>query len=274
MRATGVTVLAVLLCLVLAPPAGAERRGPAGCAATLDCTAADIDLMTMPERLEFVRAMSAGPAAELLPGEAYRWRNIEGIIDFFRDHDMGTPGTWMSYVDAGILEGVERGIALASGRDGGTFGNPGAVLWADYLLGLRDGTLTGRSAHDRAWSLAEQASTEYGVRLAEDVHGIRPTAVEERFFAYSEFYRWTLRNRPALLDPVSPGPDERQVTFVDWFTDVTNAIPARRGAELALDMAEFDVSGGTLSMLALFRSYVFHLAPDYRADVPAPAQTG
>ncbi|WP_199432784.1 hypothetical protein [Qaidamihabitans albus] len=263
MRAAVVTIVAVLLCVVLVPPAGAERHGAAGCAATLDCTAEDINLMTMPERLEFLRALSEGPAAEIIPGYTHRWRNIEGIIGFFRDHGMGAPGSWVSYVDAGIVEGIERGIAIAAGRGGGTFGNPGAALWADYLTGLREGRLAGRSAHDRAWSLAEQASTEHGVALAEQVHGIAATAVERRFFGYSEFYRWTLRNRPFLLDVISPGPgpgEQRQLTFLDWFTDVGNDVPSRRGAELALDMAEFDAVGGTVSMLALFHAYAAALS--------------
>ncbi|PRX49282.1 hypothetical protein B0I33_103316 [Prauserella shujinwangii] len=272
MRAAVVTILAALLCVLAAPVAGAhtgERRAPAECAALLDCTAEEINLLGMTERLELVRALSSGPAAALIPGYAPRWRNIEGIIDFFRDHDMGAPGTWVSYVDAGIIEGIERGIAIASGRGGGTFGNPGAPLWAEYLTDLRAGRLAARSAHDRAWSEAEQASTEYGVALAERVHGRSPTAVEQRFFAYSEFYRWTLRNRPALLDLVSPGArpgQQRQVTFVDWFTDVTNDVPSRRGAELALDLAEFDAAGGTLSMLALFHAYTWELWGYYLAD--------
>ena len=83
--------LAVLLSSLLVPTAVADpRRAPAECAAALDCTAADIDLMSMPERLEFVRAMQAGPAAQL--GAPDRWRNIEGVILFFHDHQLGPSG--------------------------------------------------------------------------------------------------------------------------------------------------------------------------------------
>jgi hypothetical protein len=275
MRATAAALLTTALCLTLSPApvlANEQHRGPAECATTLDCTAGEIDQMSMSERLTFVRAMSSGPAAQLLPDYIPRWRNIEGIIMFFRDRGMGAPGTWVSYVDAGIVEGIERGIALALGRDGGSFGNPGSALWAEYLTGLGEGLLNARSTHDRAWSLAEQASTEHGVALAEQVHGIAPTGVEQRFFAYSEFYRWFLRSRPAALDLVTPpvGPGEQpQLTFYDWFTDVGNSTPSYRGAVLAYDLAEFDVQGGSLSMVALLHAYARELGEDYLADVGA-----
>ncbi|SFB14288.1 hypothetical protein SAMN05216266_105191 [Amycolatopsis marina] len=273
-RAAVAALLTTALCLTLSPATvlAQQHRGPAECAAALDCTAAEIDLMSMDERLTFVRAMSSGPAAELLPGYLPRWRNIEGIITFFRDRGMGAPGTWISHVDAGIVEGIERGIALALGRDGGTFGNPGSEPWADYLTALRDGDLRGRSAHDRAWSVAEQASTEHGVMLAEEVHGVSATGVEQRFYLYSEFYRWVLRNRPALLDLVTPpvGPGEQpQLLFHNWFTDVSNATPSYRGAVLAYDLAEFDAPGGTLSMVALLHAYTRELADDHLADIGA-----
>lgn len=111
-RRRAVVLLSLLAALVAGAitPAGADtRRTPADCAAALDCTAADIDVMTMPERLEFVRAMQAGPAAQL--GAADRWRNIEGVITFFRDNQLGASGTWVSYVDAGIVEGIQRGAS-------------------------------------------------------------------------------------------------------------------------------------------------------------------
>jgi hypothetical protein len=52
---------ALALVAGLVTPAGADPpRSPAECAAALDCTAADIDLMSMAQRLEFVRAMQSG----------------------------------------------------------------------------------------------------------------------------------------------------------------------------------------------------------------------
>lgn len=131
----------------LSVPAVAETpRSPADCAASLDCTAEDINLLSMPQRLELVRTMSAGPAESL--SAADRWRNLEGVLAFFADHRLGAPGSWVSYVDAGIVEGIERGIAIALGRASDGFGNPGSARWARYLTRLSTGELGNRAAHD------------------------------------------------------------------------------------------------------------------------------
>ncbi|MEU4743119.1 hypothetical protein AB0G02_22010, partial [Actinosynnema sp. NPDC023658] len=109
-----VVVLALVAGLVSPVPAWAVGRSAGECAVSLDCTAAELDRMDVAERLEFLRLVQSGPAAAL--GASDRWRNIEGVLEFFRDHGLGAPGTWVSHVDAGILEGVERGVALALGR--------------------------------------------------------------------------------------------------------------------------------------------------------------
>ncbi|MBY8853077.1 hypothetical protein K7G98_34540, partial [Saccharothrix sp. MB29] len=169
----------------------------------------------------------------------------------------------MSHVDAAILEGVERGIALALGLSTDGFGNPGSARWAEYLTRLSRGELTDRGAHDRAWSEAEQASTEHGVATAEQAHGLRPTAVERRFFLFSEFYRWSLRNRPAVLDLLlvnavlfNPLMVLRRVPFVDWFTDVRESAPARKGCEIAYANARLDPVSGVFATLDLLLSYL------------------
>ncbi|MDV6012526.1 hypothetical protein [Haloechinothrix sp. LS1_15] len=256
-------VLASTLLLALSAPAalaGEHSRDPVGCAASLSCTAEEINQMSMTDRLDFLRAMSAGPAEEILPGYQPRWRNIEGVITFFHDNELGKPGSWISYVDAGILEGIQRGIAIASGKGNDDFGNPGSPLWAEYLRALAAGDLAGRAAHDEAWSVAEQAATEHGAYLAVDVHGVEPSRAEQRFYYFSELYRWMMRNRPDAVDILSPSvePGERRAWqhFVDWFTDVTIDTPAYRGSEMAYGYATFDVSGGTSGLLVLFRAYL------------------
>ncbi|CAM3853060.1 hypothetical protein KIPE111705_28250 [Kibdelosporangium persicum] len=256
--------------LMPAPAAAAAARTPQDCAAALDCTAEEINLMSMPDRLELVRLMQRGPAAEL--GATDRWRNIEGVIMFFRDHGMGAPGTWVSYVDAGIVEGIERGIAIALGRSEDEFGNPGSRGWAIYLTRLRAGELTARNVHDKAWSEAEQAATDHGVAIAEKVHGIKPVAAERRFFLYSEFYRWTLRNRPAVLDLLAvygglihPDLARQRVPFLDWFTDVRESVPARKGCEVAYATARLDPIAGLFSTVDLLLAYLPELFEEYNA---------
>lgn len=267
-RTRGLVVTALTAVLSLgpaAPYASAETRGPAECAAELDCSAYEINLMSMAERIEFVRAMSGGPAAEVIPGYEPRWRNIEGVIDFFRDDGIGRPGSWISFVDAGIVEGIERGIAIALGRSTDTGGNPGSQLWASYLTGLRDGRLTERATHDRAWSAAEQASTEHGVRLAEQVHGIQPSLADQGLYQFSEVYRATLRNRPAPLSPEVGTDEPRQQLFLDWFTDVTNPTPAREGTEFAYRYSQLNPVAGTLGVAGLCHAYAASLLDEFRA---------
>lgn len=262
------STLALLGGVAVAPATAAPRRGPEDCAAALDCTIADIDQLTMAERLVFVRAMQSGPAAAL--GATDRWRNIEGVITFFRDRGLGAPGTWVSYVDAGILEGIERGIALARNWSTDTHGNPGATKWASYLTRLSTGQLTARSVHDRAWSEAEQASTEYGNDLAE-ANGVPASAVEWRFYQFSEMYRWTLRNRPFALDLLAiygplihPDLSRARVPFLDWFTDVSESAPSTKGSEMAYGFAELHPITGVFGMAGLFLSYMKEMFEEYQ----------
>lgn len=266
-------IVAVLL-VGLATPAVAAPD----CKSTLDCTVDEINEMSMPERLEFVRDMQSGPAAAL--GATHRWRNIEGVITFFVDHDLGAPGTWVSYVDAGIVEGIQRGIAIALGWSTDTGGNPGSAKWASYLTRLSTGQLTTRAAHDRAWGEAEQASTEHGNALAE-AHGVPATAAEWRFYQFSELYRWALRNRPFALDLLAvygpfihPDLARARVPFYDWFTDVSESAPSYKGCELAYGFAQLHPIAGVLGMAGLFLSYVRELFEEYQAQRVAGANQG
>ncbi|GAB1508880.1 hypothetical protein [Actinophytocola sp. KF-1] len=270
-------LVAVSVVAVLGGVPAVAAAEPPPCTATLDCTVDEIDAMSMADRLEFVRDMQAGPAAAL--GASDRWRNIEGVISFFRDRNLGAPGTWVSYVDAGIVEGIQRGIAIALGWSADTGGNPGSAKWASYLTRLSTGALTTRAAHDKAWSEAEQASTEYGNALAVS-RGKPPTAVEWRFYQFSEMYRWALRNRPFALDLLAiygplihPDLARMRVPFYDWFTDVSESAPSRRSCEMAYGFAELNPITGVFGMAGLFLAYVEDLFDEYRDGLRPPEST-
>lgn len=249
--------LAAVIALVALPARAATaepHRSSVDCATRLDCGVADLDVMSIAERLDFLRALQRGPASALVPGFD-RWRNIEGVLEFFADGHTGQPGTWMSLVDAAILEGAERGTAIALGVARDTFGNPGALLWASYLTQLRAGALVARAVHDAAWSRAEQASTEHGVVLAA-VRGVRPSAADRRFFQISQAYRWTLRNEPSVLVALTwPGMSDQiravRVPLLAWSTDVRSDVPTRKGAALAYRVANVDPFGTAVSALEL-----------------------
>ncbi|TCP56710.1 hypothetical protein EV191_101656 [Tamaricihabitans halophyticus] len=266
------TGLVALLLTLVAPATSASSRTPTPqlCAAELDCSLTEIEQLTMSDRLDFVRLMTSGAATELLPDrDPGRWRNIEGIVLMFRNNNVGPPRSWASYTDAGILEGVERGLAIASGRSEETGGNPGARLWASYLTRLANGELDNRRDHDLAWSEAEQASTDHGAKVAEEQYGEVPTATESRFFQISEVYRFMLRNRPYTLDllnglgQLSP---VQQQNFYDWATDVTNADAGRTGAELLWNIADLQAPNATLDIVEVFRAYLSGMYQAYRAD--------
>jgi hypothetical protein len=269
-----VLVVVAALLVGLATPVAAAPS----CESTLDCGITEINQMSMAERLRFVRDMQSGPAAAL--GATDRWRNIEGVITFFRDRDLGAPDSWVSYVDAGIVEGVERGIAIALGRSTDTGGNPGSAKWASYLTRLSTGQLATRAAHDKAWGEAEQASTDYGNAVAE-AHGVPATAAEWRFYQFSEVYRWALRNRPVALDLlavygplIDPDLARARVPFYDWFTDVSESAPSYKGCELAYGFAQLHPIAGVFGIAGLFLAYVTELFEEYQAQRVVGANQG
>lgn len=269
-----VPAVAVIVCGLLFP-AGAEAspaRTPEVCAITLDCSAADIDVMSPADRLAFVRDMQAGPAQLVLAGFD-RWRNIEGVLEFFIDHGWSTPGTWVSDVDAGILEGAERGLAIALGRSTDTFGNPGAPKWADYLTRLRDGELLAdRSAHDRMWGDAEQTSTDWGATIASR-RGHQPTDVQAEWFQFTQLYRFMLANRPVVLDEIGqlgalldPVLGNFKIPFYDWVTDVRTDVPTRKGAEAFYRLVTLHVIGAGESSAALLAAYLPVMFDEFKAE--------
>ncbi len=91
-------------------------------------------------------------------------------LHFARDFGLITDSSWFSIVDAGILEGIQNGLAaLALGADG--LLNPGSGLWYDFFDARRDGADDATSR--TLWGRAEQASTDFGI----DQAGLREVAI-------------------------------------------------------------------------------------------------
>ncbi|HEY0496917.1 MAG TPA: hypothetical protein VGD48_14330 [Kutzneria sp.] len=260
-------------CASVAPVALPRARGVAK--RPLGRTIAELDHMNVADRLDFLRDTQSEWAGRL-GIDPCRWRNIEGVLEFFRDNDLARPGSWMSIVDASILEGLERGTAIALGLSEDTFGNPGSTEWATYLRRLSDGELDRRSVHDAAWSRAEQAATEHGLALARAI-GVPPTAAEWRFFQFSQVYRWGMRNEPtallALGGPlVNPRIRELRMPFLSWFTDVTTPVPAYRGCAFAWALSRLNPVGGAFSALGLLVAYLPNLFDDFLVDTGRSAR--
>lgn len=244
-------------------------RARAAASRPLGFTVAELDHMDVADRLGFLRDVQCD-YVDRLGVDPGRWRNIEGVLEFFRDAEVARPGSWMSIVDASILEGLERGTAIALGLSDDTFGNAGSTEWASYLRRLSDGELDRRSVHDAAWSRAEQAATEHGVALARTL-GVAPTAAEWRFYQFSQVYRWAMRNEPtallALGGPlVSPRIRELRVPFLTWFTDVGTPVPAYRGCAFAWALSRLNPVGGAFSAMGLLLAYLPNLFDDFLLD--------
>lgn len=98
--------------------------------------------------------------------------------------------------------------------------------------------------------------------LAQKTHGLKPTATEQRFLQFTQFYRWVLLNRPILLDlglpPIAPGKPLIQTNFLSWFTDVTNDVPSRKGAALSYDVAQFNGAASFTDFVQILVAYALY----------------
>ncbi|WP_280262536.1 hypothetical protein [Nocardia wallacei] len=219
-------------------------------AEVLDLTAHDIDGMAMSDRLEFVRVL--GHHGQQL-GAADAWRRLEGVVAFFDAAGLGAPGTWLSRVNAKILEAVARGIVITDDAGADDYGNPGARAWADYLALFTAGPSVGEpNAAAAAWSWARRVSVDAGRRWASHC-GAEPTAHEQRFLVIADACNLAVAHRPMLdllvtyagvLGPSLAGIDP---AIVDRLCDPADADTARRGCEIAYAAATLnpDAACGT-----------------------------
>ncbi|KAL9045518.1 MAG: hypothetical protein Q9214_001451 [Letrouitia sp. 1 TL-2023] len=233
----------------LIPPPEPVDLTPA-CWKNLSCSFHEIEDMNMDTRLEFVRYMEAVHFDKL--NSANQFRPIEGVITFFIDENLGSPGSWVSYVDAGIVEAIQRGGAIA--LDLGSFdgGNPGSPKWNTFLTEMKNGELDDRNDHDYTWSIAEQTATEYGKTSAETTSMVgRPTKQQLRWYQFTQLFRAIMRNRKKIILAIrvlfaltNPPLALAAEAFIDWLTDTTNIKPTQIGCKIAWGLSEFDVPLG------------------------------
>lgn len=110
----------------------AATNSTSECWQSLSCSFTQIEQSTLSDRLAYVQYLET-LFVPLNAGDQFR--PFEGLIDLTASADIGKPGTWTSYVIAGIVEAIQRGGAIALGTTGNTTdaGNPGSKLWADFL---------------------------------------------------------------------------------------------------------------------------------------------
>lgn len=69
---------------------------------------------------------------------------IEGVITFFIQNNLGLPNSWASYVDAGIVEGIQNGAANALGLHTNDGGNPGTRPWSNFFKAMSNNAYVDR----------------------------------------------------------------------------------------------------------------------------------
>lgn len=214
-------------------------RTPDQCLNTLDCTVSDIDSWSIAQRIEFVQALQNGPAQQFQSGFK-DWNAIIGILYFFQFHNLCAPGSWLSYTDAGILVGIERGLANALGYppNQNLDANPGAALWATFLNDLKAGKLTmpaNKVQHDLEWGQAEQASTNWGISQVPS--GVQPSQQENTWYQFSQVFRWMMQNEQPFVVALTAINNSTLTTVFDAFTSVDNSATTFFFSELAWQSA-------------------------------------
>jgi hypothetical protein len=148
---------------------------------TLDCTAKDINKATIKQRLGWFQGLINAT------GVPEWFTNIVGILQAFIDDGLGETDSWMSWVDAGILESVQNGWALyEAGASPDTDSDDPAMDWLEFFIAAKDPKATNEE-RKKEWGQAENAGTLYGESLAA---GISMSDREELFlWAGNNLYR-------------------------------------------------------------------------------------
>lgn len=102
--------------------------------------------MTMQTRLAYVKTMQSNFFSPL--NATNQFAAIEGVIQFFINNNLGAPETWASYVDAGIVEGIQTGGARALGMREDDGSNPGTEPWTQFFQTMESGGYTDRDVRD------------------------------------------------------------------------------------------------------------------------------
>lgn len=111
------------------------------CWKTLSCSFTQIEESPLSDRLAYVQYLQT----LFVPLNAgNQFQPFVGLINLSISADVGKPGTWGSYVIAGIVEGIQRGGAIALGNGTSDAGNPGSKLWADFLTKTKNEQLSDR----------------------------------------------------------------------------------------------------------------------------------
>ncbi|KAL1952656.1 hypothetical protein VTO42DRAFT_4557 [Malbranchea cinnamomea] len=218
------------------------------CWKTLSCSLLEIEAMDIKNRLEFLKYIEAWKLGPLHSSDEFR--AVEGVMSFFIRRNLARPGTWMSMVNAAVIEAIERGAAISLGVSRNTGGNPGTSKWVNFFDQRAKGRLQDRGEHDIAWATAEQTAVDYGIRLADTSPDVpKPPSREVRWNQFTRIYRTIMRYRRTILwifktafSFTNPGMPMAVEAWVDWFTDVTDSTSTGFLADIAWALSALGLS--------------------------------
>ncbi|KAH7085045.1 hypothetical protein BKA63DRAFT_8750 [Paraphoma chrysanthemicola] len=144
-------------------------------------------------RLGYLRGIQSGYLANYNSGT--QCKSVEGNIAFMIEIQLGSPKTWISGVNAGLIEAIQNGVAILIGLRVTDGGNPGAKYWASFFKKQRTGGYASdRNKHDADWTTCEEISSEYG-RQRSTKKGYKPTQKETNVYKTTQVYRYVCRNK-------------------------------------------------------------------------------
>lgn len=153
----------------------------------LNASPADLNLLTIAQREAFVSGFEAKWGPQFFSTKMFT--NIEGVLHFFGDQGQGKPGDWVSWVDATILFGFERGAADAlpnlPTNPGLDSQDPtGVANWTKYFQYMKaagPGGHISQATEYQLWANGEEPSTHTGYAIAA-AHG-QTESVPDYMFA-------------------------------------------------------------------------------------------
>lgn len=166
------------------------------CKDTLACNFNILQNVSMSDRLIYLVTIQV----KLLGGpnkSQTQFKAVEGLMQYFIDKNLPNPNIAPSYGLAGVLEGIQRGTAIALGKSNDTFGNPSSLMWASFLRKVRTGDFRDRASHDAAWSQAFQVGLNYGVQTGDRLTGTTVgvngyVEIPERAAVFNILTAWTI----------------------------------------------------------------------------------
>lgn len=141
----------------------------------------DFDALPIAQRLHWIQQLM-----KQVPNAQNWFNNIVGIIEGFIEYRLAESGSWLSIVDAAILQGIQDGYARSAGLMTAASANPGAPLWRAFFDALGRPTKDGERL--KLWGAAETAATNYGVAMAA-ARGVSANRFEWLFWQTGNVYR-------------------------------------------------------------------------------------